>query len=225
MATVLTLSGSPSPDSRSTFLVSTLATRLHDLGIDTRSLDVRDIPAHDLLHARFDSPAIVDLVNQVQRADAIVIGTPIYKAAYSGVLKALLDVLPQTAFHDKLILPVATGGSVAHFLAVDYALKPVLSALGARHILSTLFATEAQLVRNADRGYIFADEVRTRLDDAVEQLTQGVVWKARHAGNGRSNFRGNVSGNAAGNVHNNIAGKLGSAGPLEHLRTRAAAGV
>ena len=78
-------------------------------------------------------------------------------------------------------------------------------------------------------GDMCLDEVRTRLDDAVEQLTQGVVGKARRAGNGRSNFRGsvpgNVSVNAAGNVHNNIAGKLGSAGPLEHLRTRAADGV
>lgn len=185
MATVLTIAGSPSADSRSTFLVATAAARLHDVGIDTRSLDVRDIPPHDLLHARFDSPAIVDLVTHVQQADAIVIGTPIYKAAYSGVLKALLDLLPQTAFHDKLILPVATGGSAAHFLAVDYALKPVLSALGARHILSTLFATEAQLVRNADRGYVFADEVRTRLDDGVEQLMSGLAGKARRVGQGR----------------------------------------
>ncbi|WP_420225100.1 NADPH-dependent FMN reductase [Pigmentiphaga litoralis] len=177
--TILTISGSPSADSRSTFLVATLASRLHDLGIDTRSLDVRDIPAHDLLHARFDSPAIVDFVNQVQRADAVIIGTPIYKAAYSGVLKALLDLLPQTAFHDKLILPVATGGSAAHFLAVDYALKPVLSALGARHILSTVFATEAQLVRNANKGYVFADEVRVRLEDAIDQLAQGVASRER----------------------------------------------
>jgi FMN reductase len=182
MATVLTIAGSPSADSRSTFLVTTLAARLNDLGIATRSLDVRDIPAHDLLHARFDSPAIVDLVNQVQRADAIIIGTPIYKAAYSGVLKALLDLLPQAALHDKLILPVATGGSAAHFLAVDYALKPVLSALGARHIHSTLFATEAQLVRTADRGFVLADEVRLRLGDAVDQLAHDVIGRERRGG-------------------------------------------
>jgi FMN reductase len=188
MATILTLAGSPSADSRSTFLVTALAARLDELGIATRSLDVRDLPAHDLLHARLDSPAIVDLVNKVQGADAIIIGTPIYKAAYSGVLKALLDLLPQAALHDKLILPVATGGSAAHFLAVDYALKPVLSALGARHILSTLFATEAQLVRTADRGFVLADEVRMRLGDAVEQLAHHVIGRERRGGSARASM-------------------------------------
>lgn len=189
MATVLTIAGSPSADSRSTFLVSTLATQLHTLGIDTRSLDVRDFPAQDLLHARFDSPAIVDLIAQVRNADGIIIGTPIYKAAYSGVLKALLDLLPQTALDNKLILPVATGGSPAHFLAVDYALKPVLSALGARHILSTLYASEPQLMRRATGGFTIEEEVALRMDDAINQFADGLASGPYKAAGGLSTPR------------------------------------
>ncbi len=62
---------------------------------------------------------------------AVVVATPIYKAAYTGGLKALFDILPQSALRGKTVLPLATGGSPAHLLAIDYALKPVLSALGA----------------------------------------------------------------------------------------------
>lgn len=40
---------------------------------------------------------------------------------------------------------MATGGSIAHMLAVDYALKPVLSALKAQEILQGLFAEDSQI--------------------------------------------------------------------------------
>ena len=67
-------------------------------------------------------------------ADAIVVATPVYQAAYSGLLKVFLDLLPQFAFRGKAVLPIVTGGSPAHVLAVDYALRPVLANLGAAHI-------------------------------------------------------------------------------------------
>ncbi len=43
-----------------------------------------------------------------------------------------------------MVLPLATGGTVAHMLAVDYALKPVLSALKAQEILHGVFADDSQ---------------------------------------------------------------------------------
>lgn len=51
---------------------------------------------------------------------AMVFATPIYKAAYSSVLTAFFDILPQHALAGKSVLPLATGGSAHHMLAVDY---------------------------------------------------------------------------------------------------------
>ncbi|WP_372430482.1 NAD(P)H-dependent oxidoreductase [Janibacter melonis] len=45
------------------------------------------------------------------------------------MLKTFLDLLPQDALRGKVVLPVATGGSPAHVLSVDYALRPVLASL------------------------------------------------------------------------------------------------
>ncbi|MGA0423628.1 NAD(P)H-dependent oxidoreductase [Escherichia coli] len=69
---------------------------------------------------------------QLQQADGLIVATPAPNAACSGALKTLLDLLPERALQGKVVLPLATGGTVAHLLAVDYALKPVLSALKAQ---------------------------------------------------------------------------------------------
>ena len=75
-----------------------------------------------LLSADITDPTIAEAVAAVADADAIVVATPVYQAAYSGLLKVFLDLLPQFAFRGKAVLPIVTGGSPAHVLAVDYAL-------------------------------------------------------------------------------------------------------
>jgi len=118
---------------------------LQHKGVEVVSYQIRDFPAEDLLHARFDSPKVIDLLEQVANADGLVIATPVYKASFSGALKTVLDLLPERALAHKVVLPMATGGSIAHMLAVDYALKPVLSALKAQELLHGIFAEDSQI--------------------------------------------------------------------------------
>jgi len=68
------------------------------------------------------------------------------------------------------VLPLATGGSPAHMLALDYALKPVLGALGARDILDSVFATDAQLPPHAAGGFVPEAALVQRLDRALQPL-------------------------------------------------------
>ena len=142
---VVTLGGSPSQRSRSGVLLEKTRQWLQDKGVEVVSYRIRDFPAEDLLHARFDSPKVIDLLQQVANADGLVIATPVYKASFSGALKTVLDLLPERALAHKIVLPMATGGSIAHMLAVDYALKPVLSALKAQELLHGIFAEDSQI--------------------------------------------------------------------------------
>jgi FMN reductase len=64
------------------------------------------------------------------------VATPVYKASYSGLLKSWLDLMPQFGLTGKAVLPLATGGSAAHALALDYALRPVLTSMDARHVVN-----------------------------------------------------------------------------------------
>ena len=131
---------------------------------------MRALPAEALLSADVQDPAIAAAVQAVEAAELVIVSTPIYKAAYSGVLKVLLDLLPQTAFKGKTVLPLATGGSPHHMLALDYALRPVLQSLGARHILPGVYATDAQVALTPEEAYVIHPDIEARLDEAATTL-------------------------------------------------------
>jgi FMN reductase len=166
---ILTIAGSPSHASRSSAVLELVRNFLRGYGLSTVALSVRDLDATELLSANFNGASVRDGIAKVHQARAIVIATPIYKAAYSGVLKAFLDLLPQDALADKLVFPIATGGSPAHLLAIDYALKPVLSALGAHHILNGLYIQDTQIQQT--NGELIA------LDVGIEKRLQATLIK------------------------------------------------
>ena len=177
---VVTLGGSPSQRSRSGVLLDKTRQWLQQQGVEVVSYQIRDFPAEDLLHARFDSPKVIDLLQQVANADGLVIATPVYKASFSGALKAVLDLLPERAWAHKVVLPMATGGSIAHMLAVDYALKPVLSALKAQELLHGIFAEDSQIAYG--EGSVQAQLVpvlEQRLHEALEQLYSAMARRPK----------------------------------------------
>ncbi|MGR6918457.1 NAD(P)H-dependent oxidoreductase [[Actinomadura] parvosata] len=86
--------------------------------------------AGQLLLGLADHPDLVAARRSVAGADVIVLATPLYQAAYTGLVKAFLGGLPQQAFAGRTVVPIAAGGTQAHLPAVDYALRPVLSGWG-----------------------------------------------------------------------------------------------
>ena len=168
---VVTLGGSPSQRSRSGVLLDHSRRWLQQQGVEVVSYQVRDFPAEDLLYARFDSPKVLDLLAQVANADGLLIATPVYKASFSGALKTVLDLLPERALAHKVVLPMATGGSIAHMLAVDYALKPVLSALKAQELLHGIFAEDSQIAYGEGSAQAqLVPILEQRLSEALEQF-------------------------------------------------------
>jgi FMN reductase len=174
MSEIVLISGSPSAASRSTAILKDIRLRLTSRGFKATLIAVRDLPSEDLLAARYDSPALQPSIDLVTKARALVVGTPVYKAAYSGVLKTFLDVLPQDGLRGKIVLPVATGGSPSHLLAIEYALKPVLSVLGAAELLQGIYAVDEQVKPSADGDPIIEEKLQTRLSEAVDQFGERV---------------------------------------------------
>jgi len=177
MTSVVTITGSPSVPSRSTALGLHVARQLGARGMALASINVRELPAAELLAGRATDPAIATAVQQIDAADAVVVVTPVYKAAYSGVLKTFLDLLPQFALAGKVVLPLATGGTLAHVLAIDYALRPVLAALGASHVVNGLFVLDKTLAVSDDRVTLDGD-VEQRLAAIVEEFARAAELRA-----------------------------------------------
>lgn len=171
MSFVVTLTGSPSQSSRTLQLNDHVRKLLERDGFEVAALSVRELPAEDLLFANTDSPRLKEAFALIARADAVVVATPVYKAAYTGVLKAFLDLLPQGALANKVILPLAVGGTLAHALALDYALRPVLSTLGAQHVTSGLFLLDKQLERTPPGSLQIDPDAQHRLDRVLAAFT------------------------------------------------------
>lgn len=166
----LLIAGSPSERSRSATLLEAVAQRLAVRGALVDRIHIRDLSPQALLLADFGHASVARAIDQVAQARVLVVATPVYKAAYSGVLKVFLDLLPQTALKGKVVLPLATGGSPHHMLALDYALRPVLQSLGAKSILPGIYATDAQVALTPEGAYDLHADISARLDEAVHVL-------------------------------------------------------
>lgn len=177
MPSILVLSGSPSATSRTAAVLDQLALRLGHQDHDVRTVSVRDLPPADLLAANTNSPEIAAVAEAVAAADGLVVASPIYKAAYTGLLKAVLDLLPQFALAGKTVLPLATGGSPAHVLALDYAFRPVLSSMGAEHVVQGYFLLDQLITRTPD-GVQIAPEAEAALLPIVDAFSNFVHRRA-----------------------------------------------
>lgn len=163
---IVAISASPSRSSKTAMFVDYVLAELGDCVADSRHIKVRDIEPAALLSGNYKDEGLRSAVESVDNADAVIIATPIFKASYSGLLKSFLDLLPQFGLAGKSVLPLATGGTVAHVLSLDYALRPVLQSMGARHVIQGYFLSETDVLSHK-RIFEINDVARERLAEVL----------------------------------------------------------
>lgn len=67
----------------------------------------------------------------IASARILVVGTPVYKASFTGMLKVFLEDLEPTALESTVVVPVVLSASSAHGALADLQLRIVLEAVGA----------------------------------------------------------------------------------------------
>ncbi len=82
-------------------------------------------------------------VELVEAADVIVVGSPAYRATYTGLFKLFFDHVGQYALADKPIILTATGGSDRHALLVEHQMRPLFGFFQALTLPLGIFASEA----------------------------------------------------------------------------------
>ena len=127
---LLGLSGSPTERSKTLVAVEKAVEYAEEFypSISTETINVRDYDVQfcdgrDTSLYEGDTKLIID---KVIEADALIIGSPMYRATYTGMLKNVFDLIPNDALYGKPVGLIATGGSYHHFLAIEHALKPVI---------------------------------------------------------------------------------------------------
>ncbi|MGJ7909971.1 NADPH-dependent FMN reductase [Neobacillus sp. LXY-1] len=175
MSKITIISGSPSEQTRLNGVLDEVTKYFHEAKIQPEIIHVRNLPSKDLIQGKFDSEEIVRANNKVEDSNTIVILTPVYKASFSGVLKTYLDLLPQNGLEGKTVLPIAVGGTFGHLLMIDYALKPVLAALGATHILKGAYILDRQINKIGNNQYDLDEEVKIRIETSLNVLKNSLL--------------------------------------------------
>jgi len=132
--------GNPKPASRTlaaaTYVARELSGAEPDLVVDLATLGPAVLDWSD--------ETVAGLVKQVGAADLVVVASPTYKGAYTGLLKLFLDRFAGGTGLGGLAVPLMLGGSPAHSLAPELTLRPVLTEIGGTVPGRGLFVVDAQ---------------------------------------------------------------------------------
>jgi FMN reductase len=175
MSKLTIISGSPAEQTRLNGVLDEIVKQAKKENLNPEIIQIRELPSEDLIQAKFDSEEIIKANKKVEDSSIIIILTPVYKASFTGVLKTYLDLLPQNCLEGKTILPVAIGGTYGHLLMIDYSLKPVLSALGATHILKGVFVLDSQVKNLGSNHYEIDEEAKDRLGASFNLIKKSLT--------------------------------------------------
>ncbi|TWP53311.1 NAD(P)H-dependent oxidoreductase [Lentzea tibetensis] len=89
-------------------------------------------------------------LDELARADVLVIASPTYKATYTGLLKAMLDQAPSGWLRGKVVVPLLVAAADRHALAVELHLRPLLVELGGLVAGQGIFLNESVLSISAE---------------------------------------------------------------------------
>lgn len=101
--------------------------KLLDASLETDILDLKEYNV-EFCNGRQTAEYNEDtqkVIHAVLSADCFIIGTPIFQASLAAPLKNLFDLLPPTAFRNKVIGFVGTAGTYQHYLVIENQLKPI----------------------------------------------------------------------------------------------------
>ena len=104
-------------------------------------IDVVDLGAGLL---GWGDPTVAAAIESVRVSDVAIVASPTYKATYTGLLKLFLDQFPADGLAGVVAVPLMLGGSLAHALAPELLLKPVLVELGATCPTRGLYVLDTQ---------------------------------------------------------------------------------
>ena len=168
MTRVVAVSGSLGTPSRTRALVNAIVSKVSAKARCT--VEIIDIPeiAKDL-GASISYDQLPESVSSAHRkleaADLIIIGTPVYKGSYTGMLKHFFDLIDPKRLSGKVAILAATGGSDQHALVLEYQLRPLASFFGIVTVPTAIYARDTEFLEYQ----LSSQAISSRIEDSVNQ--------------------------------------------------------
>ena len=166
---IVGVSGSPTAPSRTSVLVGAVADALATR-LDGTAEVIELGPLLGELGAgpfRGDlGPAARAALDVVESADLLVVGSPAYRATYTGLFKLFFDHVGQYSLQDTPIVLTATGGSDRHALLVEHQMRPLFGFFQALTLPLGIYGNQDEF----DDYRIESPALRERIDTTVDRI-------------------------------------------------------
>lgn len=163
------IAGSLSAPSKTRALVDLAAQKAAQVyGATASTYDLTDLQPSLGGAATLDDldPLARSIVDTILSADALIVGSPVYKGSYSGLFKHLFDLLSPADLLGKPILLTATGGGDRHALVIEHQIRPLFGFFEAVTLPTGVYAGPADFIDGVPASASLLD----RLDRAVDQF-------------------------------------------------------
>ena len=185
--TIVGVSGSVTRPSRTTALVRSIVEAIASRAdTDTEIVELADAAPH--LFAALTPYQVEgrarEILDLIEGADLLVVGTPVYRASMSGALKHLFDLVDHRAFAGKPVVLAATGGSLMHGLVTEHQMRPLFGFLNALTLPTTVYAVESDFDDYRVTTAKIGERIARAADEAVLQLGFGapaLAWRSTRA--------------------------------------------
>ena len=169
-ARIVAFSGNTHRPSRTRTLVEAVAAELsRQRPIDLKVYDLVDAGTGIAVASRSALPLpAARIVEAIETADALIVGSPVYKGSYAGLFKHLIDFVAPEALIGKPVVLTATGGGPRHALVVEHSLRPLFGFFSAHTAPTSVYAGDTEI---AD-GKVADEIVRTRVAQAAAELAR-----------------------------------------------------
>lgn len=167
-ARIVAFSGNTHRPSRTRTLVEAVAAELsRQRQIDLKVYDLVDAGTGIAVASRSALPLpAARIVEAIETADALIVGSPVYKGSYAGLFKHLIDFVSPEALIGKPVVLTATGGGPRHALVVEHSLRPLFGFFSAQTAPTAVYAGDTEI----SEGRVADALVRERVAQAAAEL-------------------------------------------------------
>lgn len=169
-ARIVAFSGNTHRPSRTRTLVEAVAAELsRQRPIDLKVYDLVDAGNGIAVASRSALPLpAARIVEAIETADALIVGSPVYKGSYAGLFKHLIDFVSPEALIGKPVVLTATGGGPRHALVVEHSLRPLFGFFSAQTAPTAVYAGDTEI----SEGRVADALVRERVAQAAAELAR-----------------------------------------------------
>lgn len=175
MPNVIGIAGNASRPSKTQTLVSSIVNSVSaHLGAQGACFDIVDAQPElgATLYPESSSGTLASILSAIDNADVLVVGSPTYKASYTGLLKHLFDLVDMKALRGRPVIVCATGKAPGHGPKIEQHFRMLFEFFDAKVSPGFVFALDDDFDQAGEPTHALV----LRIADEVAQAEEAGIF-------------------------------------------------